>query len=89
MNKSLTKIELFCEKRDVPAYAVKNGLSLELAARKVRYEFLEGVAQGKVATAHTASDNLETMIFNLTTELIRVLHGVFAMTIESEFEIQY
>lgn len=31
----------------------------------------------------------QPMIFNLTTELIRVLHGVFAMTIESEFEIQY
>ena len=59
------KVELFCEKRDVPAFAKENGLSLELAARKVRYEFLEGVAQGKVATAHTASDNLETMIFNL------------------------
>ena len=60
------KVELFCEKRDVPAFAKENGLSLELAARKVRYEFLESVSQGKVATAHTASDNLETMIFNLT-----------------------
>jgi hypothetical protein len=31
----------------------------------------------------------QPMIFNLTTELIRVLHGVFAMTIESEYEIYY
>ena len=31
----------------------------------------------------------QPMILNLTTELIRVLDGVFAMTIESEFEIWY
>ncbi|MBR7131991.1 MAG: tRNA lysidine(34) synthetase TilS [Clostridia bacterium] len=59
-------IELFCERVDVPAFARENSLSTELAARKLRYEFLEGVARGKVATAHTASDNLETVLFNLT-----------------------
>lgn len=58
-------VTLFCEKADVPKIAKENGISLELAARQVRYEFLERVATGKVATAHTASDNLETMIFNL------------------------
>lgn len=59
-------VELFVEKADVPKIALTEHLSLELAARKVRYEFLERVAVGKVATAHTASDNLETMLFNLT-----------------------
>ena len=60
-------IELFCEFADVPLFAKENGLSLELAARKVRYDFLERIADGGlVATAHTASDNLETMLFNLT-----------------------
>lgn len=60
-------IELFCETADVPKIAKKSGQSLELAARTVRYEFLERVSGGfAVATAHTASDNLETMLFNLT-----------------------
>ena len=59
-------VELFVEKADVPKFAKENHLSIELAARQVRYEFLERVAVGKVATAHTASDNLETMIFNFT-----------------------
>lgn len=58
-------VTLFCEKVDVPKISKENGISLELAARQVRYEFLERVATGKVATAHTASDKLETMIFNL------------------------
>ena len=59
-------IELFCEKQDIPKFAKDNHISLELAARQQRYEFLQRVAVGKIATAHTASDNLETMIFNLT-----------------------
>ncbi len=59
-------ITLFYEKADVPQYAKEKGMSLELAAREVRYEFLKRAAIGKIATAHTASDNLETMIFNLT-----------------------
>ncbi len=59
-------VELFCEKIDVPKYANDNHLSLELAAREVRYDFLNRVAISKIATAHTASDNLETLIFNLT-----------------------
>jgi tRNA(Ile)-lysidine synthase len=59
-------IELFCEQIDVPKYASDNHIGLELAARQVRYEFLNRVAKGKIATAHTASDNLETVLFNLT-----------------------
>lgn len=59
-------VELFCEKINVPEYAEKKRLSLELAAREVRYDFLNRVATGKIATAHTATDNLETVIFNLT-----------------------
>ncbi len=59
-------VELFVEKIDVPLYAMQNHLSLELAAREIRYEFLKRVAKGKIATAHTATDNLETVIFNMT-----------------------
>ena len=59
-------VELFVEKINVPLYAMQNHLSLELAAREIRYEFLKRVAKGKIATAHTATDNLETVIFNMT-----------------------
>lgn len=58
-------IPIFIGSADVPRFARDNKLSLELAARKLRYEFLNSVAKGVIATAHTASDNLETMLFNL------------------------
>lgn len=59
-------VPLFCERIDVPAFARERKLSTELAAREVRYDFFSRVGRGAVATAHTASDNLETLLFNLT-----------------------
>ena len=59
-------VTLFSKRVDVPKYAEDNSLSIELAARKVRYEFLNGVSGGVVATAHNSGDNLETVLFNLT-----------------------
>ena len=57
-------------KADVPAYAEKNGISTELAARNIRYDAFEKICKkhgiSVVATAHTASDNAETVLFNLT-----------------------
>ena len=58
-------VPLICESFDVPEYAEKNRLSIETAAREVRYAFFERINTGVVATAHTASDNLETVLFNL------------------------
>lgn len=56
-------------KTDVGAFAKENGLSTELAARNIRYEFFKRVCRkhgiNKVATAHTLSDNAETVLFNL------------------------
>ena len=60
------KVPLFCERTDVPAFAREHKMSTELAAREVRYDFLSRVSRGAVATAHTANDNLETLLFNLT-----------------------
>ena len=50
---------------DVPKYAAENKISEEAAAREMRYAFLEKT-DGLVATAHTSSDNFETVLFNLT-----------------------
>jgi tRNA(Ile)-lysidine synthase len=53
---------------DVPAYQKAHGLSLETAAREVRYAFLAGVAAQTNAAAitlgHTASDQVETVVIH-------------------------
>ena len=61
----LLGVPLFCERADIPAIAKERGVSTELAAREVRYSFLERVNEGVIATAHTSSDNFETVLFNL------------------------
>ncbi len=52
---------------DVAKIAEENKESVELCARKIRYNFFEEVAgpNGKIATAHTLSDSLETTLFNM------------------------
>ncbi len=60
------RVPLVSETADVQDYAQKHRLSTELAARQLRYAFLEENSSGVIATAHTASDNLETVIMNLT-----------------------
>ncbi len=62
-------IPFVCRREDVPAYAREKGLSLETAARERRYAFLreaaERVSADRIATAHTLSDNAETVLFRL------------------------
>lgn len=62
-------ISFFCETVDVPALAKRTGLSLELEARNQRYKIFEKICKENsfdcVTLAHTASDNAETVIFNL------------------------
>ncbi|MDH4179018.1 MAG: tRNA lysidine(34) synthetase TilS [Armatimonadota bacterium] len=54
---------------DVPAYAESHGLSMEAAAREVRYRLLESTANrfgaNRIATGHTANDQAETILLNL------------------------
>lgn len=60
-------VPLICEKADITAESKKTGDSTELCARRIRYAFLDRVADGGlIATAHTASDSVETVLFNLT-----------------------
>jgi len=55
--------------RDVAAYRNSHSLSLEEAAREVRYDFLcEAAAEsgaGVIATGHTRNDNTETILMHL------------------------
>lgn len=64
-----------CRRLDIPftavscnvrEYAAKNRLSCEEAAREMRYEAFRCHTEGKkLATAHNADDNLETMLLNI------------------------
>ena len=70
--------KILCEKynvpfhlrrRDIPALARARGVSEELCGREERYAFFEELAEplhAKIALAHTASDNAETLLFNLS-----------------------
>ena len=59
-------IPLFVKRVDIPKISSETKESTELCARRERYAFLESVSTDYVATAHTLSDNLETVLFNLT-----------------------
>ena len=63
------KIKFITERGDVLAHAKKNRLGIEEAARALRYDFLQRAAKNagaqKIATAHNAQDNAETLLMNL------------------------
>ncbi len=62
-------IALTVRRSDIPALAARSGEGIEECARRVRYEIFEGLLrQGdltRIATAHHAADNLETLLFRL------------------------
>lgn len=63
------RIPATIESRDVRAYRAQHRLTLEEAAREVRYNFLAGVAEQagseKVAVGHTADDHAETVLMHV------------------------
>lgn len=63
------KLELRCESADVAAYAAEKRLSLEAAAREVRYEFFRRLLRddrvNRIATAHTLDDQAETVLLRM------------------------
>jgi tRNA(Ile)-lysidine synthase len=62
-------IEYHTAKRNVPAYSKLKKISIEEAAREVRYAELNKILQkygyNKIATGHNSNDNSETMLLNL------------------------
>ena len=60
-------IPFLCLKADAPAYAKEHRMGLEEAGRRIRYDYFESCAKGgKIATAHTLSDNAETVLLHLS-----------------------
>ena len=62
-------IPFFSERIDIPRLSSERGKGTEETARDERYAFFDRIKRENgidlTATAHTASDNAETMIFNL------------------------
>jgi len=65
------KYDLPCytHKKDVRKYRIENKLSIEEAARRVRYTFLNDIANtmqyNKIAVGHHSDDNAELILMNL------------------------
>ena len=62
-------VRSFCDRFEIPLYCGHGQVTpgpkgLEAAAREARYAFFETIP-GKIATAHTADDNAETVLMHL------------------------
>ncbi len=62
------KVPFFVEKFNTKQYAETNKLSIQEAARKLRYDYFEKIAKEQhykcILTAHHADDNVETVMMN-------------------------
>jgi len=62
-------LEFYSTDFDTAGYAKEKGLSIEMAARELRYDWFASLCRGNgfsaVAVAHNANDNAETLILNL------------------------
>lgn len=80
-------LELHTVRFDTPTEAAAHGESIEMAARRLRYDWFESVRStmdggAQVCVAHHADDNVETMLLNL----IRGagLHGLTGMAFRND-----
>lgn len=59
-------IEFHCLRVDAAAEAAQRGLSTELCAREIRYDYFSSFGKDvKIATAHHLDDSIETVVFNM------------------------
>ena len=63
------EIPFFCKKFDTCEYAASKGISIEMAARELRYgwfsSLMEEKGYGRLLVAHNQNDSAETMLLNL------------------------
>jgi tRNA(Ile)-lysidine synthase len=61
-------ISFFCKRFNTEKYANENSLSIQMAARELRYAWFQSVAEHEnfhyIATAHHLNDSIETVLFN-------------------------
>jgi tRNA(Ile)-lysidine synthase len=62
-------IPFHVKKFDTIEYSKKHGISIQMAARRLRYDWLEEIREchgyAAISTAHHLNDNIETLLFNL------------------------
>ena len=78
--KSLS-IPVYIQRFDTTKEAAKKGLSIQMAARELRYNWFRQLMNQKhydyIVTAHHLNDNIETLFLNLTKGTgLRGLHGI-------------
>lgn len=63
------RLPFAAERKDTAGYAEKERVSIQEAARELRYRFFAQLSKNevidKIATAHNANDNAETLLLNL------------------------
>jgi tRNA(Ile)-lysidine synthase len=83
-------VEQIAQNLNLPFYSIRfdtrqiaenEGISIQMAARNLRYEWLEKIRSEKgydyIATAHHLNDSIETLVYNLTKGCgVRGLHGI-------------
>lgn len=77
------RVPFYAKRFDTAAYAEKNKLSIQVAARELRYEWFNALladhALDLLLTAHHADDNVETVLMNLFKGTgISGMHGILA-----------
>ena len=64
------ELEIFIKSFETEVYAKQEGISIQMAARELRYDWFSELAEqlhfDYILTAHHADDNLETFLINLT-----------------------
>ncbi len=64
------ELEIYIESFETETYAKEKGISIQMAARELRYNWFSELAEqlqfDYILTAHHADDNLETFLINLT-----------------------
>jgi tRNA(Ile)-lysidine synthase len=62
-------IEFFTTRFETKSYARENGVSVQMAARELRYRWFETIRKehryDSIAVAHNLNDNIETLLINL------------------------
>ncbi len=65
---ALAGVDFFLKKFDTQVFAQQNGLSIQMAARELRYTWLEEIRVkndlGAIVTAHHLNDSVETVLLN-------------------------
>ena len=74
-------VQLFVKRFDTVAYAREKGISIEMAARDLRYSWFAELCQehgfAALSVAHNANDNAETLLLNLLRGTgLKGLHGI-------------